>query len=120
MSRESVEPRSVNVAARVSYAEGLSRYRPAPPPPAEKRGWTDDEELRFAVWLWAMAQPLLGMHKRQAATFAEQFDLFTNERPVGPTGMIWGEAYSQPRTVTLVYDEDEHVSQVAVERIWPN
>lgn len=68
----------------------------------------------------AMAQPFIGMARSQAARFAEQFDLSTNERPVGPTGMIWGEMYSQPRTVTLVYDDENYVSQVAVERIWPN
>lgn len=114
------EPRSVNMAARVAYAEDMARHRPSPPPQAAQSGWTDEETAPLHLWLWAMAQPFLGLPRAEAAAFAERFSLSIDERPIGPSGAMYGELYSQPRTINLAYDDDGFVAQVAVEGIWPN
>ena len=113
-------------AARVAYGDRMLSVRPprAPLPPSE------DEESANAAWLWAMAQPLVGLDRQQAQQFAEQFDLRVLERPISPNLMIYGEAYSAPGTIAVQYDDGDWrgpgrkppgiAVRVAVEGVWPN
>jgi hypothetical protein len=83
------------------------------------RGRTDEEQVESAIWLWAIAQPLIGLNEAQAGAYASQFGLSVDTRPLAPDGHIMGEMYSAPQTIAVQY-EDRRIARVAVEGVWPN
>lgn len=110
---------------RITYAERTARLRPARGPAPRN----EQDEAAFAMWLWAMAQPLRDLDRKQVDQFAEWFDLTVLERAVGPTIQIFGEAYSAPGSIAVQYDDVLRdagpkprgvVVRVAVEGVWPN
>ena len=103
---------------RVGYYKSIAALKPPAPPPS--RGRTKREAVALGVWLWAMAQPFVGLTRQQAAQLAERTKVLVRERPITPAGVIHGEMYSQPDVIFLQYDEAGLVERVAVEDIWPN
>jgi hypothetical protein len=104
-------------ALRLVYAENVARQKPPDPPVT--RGRTDEEQVELAIWLWAMAQPLVGLDEAQAQAYASQFGLSVDTRPLAPDGHIMGEMYSAPHTIAVQYEKGR-IGLVAVEGVWPN